>query len=222
MLQRDAFTAYPVPYRSWTANPNAIGNQRAYASALQFRLAANRSDGTAVPVPGGDGTRPWLVGSAQDQAVFSKVFAAGEKPVYKARKGITTDRNGIFWVHVTGKGGPGLVTVQNAAAIGKTKGIPQVTAAVELKHLFPLLRGRGVAPFNAVPETDLRILVPQRGMHGDPDLPVSSPHTFKFLNRFKNHLEQRSSLKRFQKGASVLFAVEHRPLHFRSFQGTVA
>ncbi len=218
MLQRDAFTAYPVPYRSWTANPNAIGNQRTYASAVQFRLTANRSDGTAVPVPGGDGTRPWLVGSAQDQAVFSKVFAAGEKPVYKARKGITTDRNGIFWVHATGKVGPGLVTVQNAADIGKTKGIPQVTAVVESEHLFPLLRGRGVAPFNAVPEADLRILVPQRGMHGDPDLPVTSPHTFKFLNRFKNHLEQRSSLKRFQKGQEFYSLWSTGPYTFSPFK----
>jgi hypothetical protein len=175
-------------------------NQRTYASADEFRRTAQRFDGTAVPVPGGDGTRPWLVGSAQDQAVFAKVFAAGAKPEYKARKGITTDRNGIFWVHATGAVGPDLVTVRNVAGIGKTKGIPQITATVESEHLFPLLRGRGVAPFNAVPETDLRILVPQRGMHGDPDLPAASPHTFKFLNRFKSHLEQRSSLKRFQKG----------------------
>jgi hypothetical protein len=218
MLQRDAFTAYPVPYRSWTANLNASGNQRVYASADQFHATANLSDGTAVPVPGGDGTRPWLVGSAQDQAVFSKVFAAGEKPAYKARKGITTDRNGIFWVYATGKVGPGLVTVQNAADIGKTKGIPQVTAAVESEHLFPLLRGRGVAPFNAVPEKDLRILVPQRGMHGDPDLPISSPYTFKFFKRFKNHLEQRSSLKRFQKGQEFYSLWSTGPYTFAPFK----
>ena len=200
MMQRDATTAFPVPYRSWTVGVSNSANQRTYASADEFRRTAQRIDGTAVPVPGGDGTRPWLVGSAQDQAVFAKVFAAGAKPEYKARKGITTDRNGIFWVHATGAVGPGLVTVRNAADIGKTKGIPQITATVESEHLFPLLRGRGVAPFNAVPEADLRILVPQRGMHGDPDLPAASPHTFKFLNRFKSHLEQRSSLKRFQKG----------------------
>ncbi|MFG6428874.1 N-6 DNA methylase [Roseateles sp. LYH14W] len=200
MLQRDAATAFPVPYRSWIPNPDGSAVQRTYASAEQFRCTAKRIDGAAVPVPGGDGTRPWLVGSAQDHAVFSKVFAAGAKPEYKARKGVTTDRNGIFWVHATGAVGTGLVTVQNAADIGKTKGIPQITAPVESEHLFPLLRGRGVAPFNAVPEADLRILVPQRGMHGDPNLPTSSPHTYKFLNRFKSHLEQRSSLKRFQKG----------------------
>jgi hypothetical protein len=198
MLQRDAATTFPVRYRTWTLD--GAGNPRTFASADQFRRTAKRFDGIAVPVPGGDGTRPWLVGSAQDQAVFSKVFAADAKPQYRARKGITTDRNGIFWVHATGTAGTDLVTVRNAADVGKTKGIPQITAPVETEHLFPLLRGRGVNPFNASPEPDLRILVPQRGMHGDPDLPASSPHTFKFLNRFKNHLEQRSSLKRFQKG----------------------
>lgn len=218
MLQRDAETKFPVPYNSWTANPESLVNQRSFASADQFRHSAKRINGTAVPVPGGDGTRPWLVGSAQDQAVFSKVFAAGAKPEYKARKGITTDRNGIFWVHATGAVGTSLVTVQNAADIGKTKGIPQITGAVESKHLFPLLRGRGVAPFNAVPDADLRILVPQRGMHGDPDLPATSPHTFKFLNRFKTHLEQRSSLKRFQKGQEFYSLWSTGPYTFAPFK----
>lgn len=218
MLQRDAATAFPVPYHSWTTDPNGSPSQRAYVSAEQFRHTAKRIDGTAVPVPGGDGTRPWLVGSTQDQAVFSKVFAAGAKPVYKARKGITTDRNGIFWVHTTGTTEAGLVTVQNAADIGKTKGIPKITAMVESEHLFPLLRGRGVAPFNAAPEAELRILVPQRGMHGDPDLPAASPHTYKFLNRFKSHLEQRSSLKRFQKGQAFYSLWSTGPYTFAPFK----
>ncbi|MBL8469237.1 N-6 DNA methylase [Methyloversatilis discipulorum] len=200
ILQRDEATVFPVPYNSWTIDADSHANLRSYASADQFRRAAKRIDGVAVPVPGGDGTRPWLIGSTEAQAVFSTVFSAAAKPEYKARKGVTTDRNGIFWVHATGAVGLDLVTVRNAADIGKTKGIPQITATVESRHLFPLLRGRGVAPFNAVPESDLRILVPQRGMHGDPDLAAASPHTFRFLNRFKNHLEQRSSLKRFQKG----------------------
>ncbi|ASM77972.1 hypothetical protein VITFI_CDS2194 [Vitreoscilla filiformis] len=215
MLQRDATTVFPVPYHSWIANS---GGGTDYLSAEQFRCTARRIDGTAVPVPGGDGTRPWLVGSAQDQAVFSKVFAASAKPEYKARKGITTDRNGIFWVYTTGLVGTNLVAIRNAADIGKTKGIPQITATVESEHLFPLLRGRGVAPFNAMVETDLHILVPQRGMHGDPDLPAASPHTFKFLNRFKSHLEQRSSLKRFQKGQEFYSLWSTGPYTFAPFK----
>lgn len=218
ILQRDAATEFPVPYRTWAADPEGVAHQRTYASAEQFRCTAKRFDVTAVPVPGGDGTRPWLVGSVKEQTVFSKVFAAGTKPEYKARKGITTDRNGIFWVHAIDTVRAGLVTVQNAANIGKTRGIPQITAAVESEHLFPLLRGRGVAPFNAVPEADLRILVPQRGMHGDPDLPTASPYTFKFLNRFKSHLEQRSSLKRFQKGQEFYSLWSTGPYTFSPFK----
>lgn len=218
MLKRDAATEFPIPYRTWLPDPTVGSNQRTFASAEQFRNATKRIDGIAIPVPGGDGTRPWLVGSTQDQAVFSKVFAATAKPEYKARKGITTDRNGIFWVHATSEVSAGLITVRNAADIGKTKGIPQITAMVESEHIFPLLRGRGVAPFNAVPEADLRILVPQRGMHGDPDLPTASPHTFKFLNRFKSQLEQRSSLKRFQKGQEFYSLWSTGPYTFAPFK----
>lgn len=217
MLERDAPTKFPVPYHSWEAGGEG-SKQRVYASAEQFRHSAKRIEGVGVPVPGGDGTRPWLVGSAQDQAVFAKVFAAGAKPEYQARKGVTTDRNGIFWVYATDTGVPGAITVRNAADIGKTKGIPQITALVESEHVFPLLRGRGVAPFNAVPETELRIVVPQRGMHGDPNLAAAYPHTYKFLNRFKSHLEQRSSLKRFQKGQAFYSLWSTGPYTFSPFK----
>lgn len=218
ILQRDAVTRFPVPFHSWVGRDDAAPTQRRYASAGQFRQIARRIEGVAIPVPGGDGTRPWLVGSTQDQAVFAKVFAAGAKPEYKARKGVTTDRNGIFWVYATGQSAPGAVTVRNAADIGKTKGIPEITAAIEAEHLFPLLRGRGVAPFNAVPETELRLVMPQRGMHGDPDLPATFPQTYKFLNRFKSHLEQRSSLKRFQKGQPFYSLWSTGPYTFSPFK----
>ena len=55
-------------------------------------------------------------------------------------------------------------------------------------------------------------------MHGDPDLPAASPHTFKFLNRFKSHLEQRSSLKRFQKGQEFYSLWSTGPYTFSPFK----
>lgn len=198
ILQRDAVNVFPVPYRRWIPGDGSVGRMRRFSCAEEFRNIATCIDSLAIPVPGGGGNRPWLIGTAVEQAVFAKVFAS-PSPEYKARKGVTTDRNGIFWVRAIGSIMEKTVTVQNAADIGKTKGIPEVTGAIESEHLFPLLRGRGVAPFKAVPEEELRIIMPQRGMHGDPDLAVESPLTFKFLNRFKGHLEQRSSLKRFQK-----------------------
>ncbi|MDQ1314230.1 MAG: hypothetical protein QG662_339 [Pseudomonadota bacterium] len=198
-LERDSSTIFPVPYRAWTPGDTPVSKLRRSISAQEFREAATATDYVGVPVPGGNGGRPWLIGTAEEQALFAKVFAGAER-TYQARKGVTADRNGVFWVYETGRRDGNTVTVRNAAAVGKTKGIPEITARIESEHLFPLLRGQGVKPFSAVPDKELRIIVPQRGMHGDPNLPVLSPLTFKFLNKFKAHLESRSSLKRFQKG----------------------
>lgn len=197
-IKRNAPTTFPVPYRIWKAGDVPASKLRRSASAEEFRKAAKRIDQTAVPVPGGDGERPWLVGSAEEQAVFAKVFAGTER-AYQARKGVTADRNGVFWVYEAGQENEETVTVRNAANVGKTRGIPEITARIESRHLFPLLRGQGVMPFRANPEKELRIIVPQKGMHGDPELSAHSPLVFKFLSRFKVLLESRSSLKRFQK-----------------------
>lgn len=113
---------------------------------------------------------------------------------------MTADRNGIFWVRQSGPEKDGLLTITNEADIGKTKGIPKITALVEANHVFPLLRGRGVSRFRATPDPELRYLVPQRTMHGDPDLHEHSPLAYAFLRNFRDQLSARSSLKRFQKG----------------------
>lgn len=57
----------------------------------------------------------------------------------------------------------------------------------------------GVAAFKAQPDPDYGVIVPQRGMHGDPDLPAEFPATFRYLKRFRPILEHRSSFRRFQK-----------------------
>jgi len=197
MLQRDASTEFPVPYRDWKPANTGLTRLRRFANAAEFRSKSMHTDYLAAPVPGGDGNRPWLVGLRDEQAIFAKVFASTQA-MYRARKGVTTDRNGIFWVHTKGYALETTV-ICNAADIGKTKGIPKVTAPIESAHLFPLLRGRGVAPFKAIPDPELRILIPQQGMHGDPDLAISSPLAYRFLNNFRTQLELRSSLKRYQK-----------------------
>lgn len=199
VIERDAQTVFPIPYRIWTTGDVPTWKLRRSANAEEFRMSAKAVDLTAVPVPGGDGGRPWLIGTPAEQVVFEKIFA-GVARAYQARKGVTADRNGVFWVYETGQFDKETATVRNAASIGKTKGIPEITGRIESDHLFPLLRGQGVRAFSATPDKELRIIVPQRGMHGDPDLAINYPLTFKYLNRFKSHLEKRSSLARFQKG----------------------
>lgn len=216
-IQRNATTIFPVIYRKWIPADVPASKLRLSNDAESFRRSARYVDCIALPVPGGDSGRPWLVGSARDQAIYSKIFS-GKDRMYQARKGVTADRNGVFWVSEISPRDEKTVTVRNAASIGKTKGIPEITAPIEKEHLFPLLRGQGVKPFCAAPEKELRIIVPQRGMHGDPDLPINAPFTFKFLSQFRPELERRSSLKRFQKGQAFYSLWSTGPYTFAPFK----
>lgn len=191
-------TVYPVTYRWWKP-PGAKGSvKRQFNSAEQFVLEATHFDELACPVPGTD-SGPWLKGSRAQHVVWRKLFGASQHK-YVARKGITTDANGIFFISVLDvDASSNTCRIRNHPEIGRRDDIPQTTTAIEMDHVFPLLRGRGVSAFKAVPDTDYSVLVPQRGMHGDPGLVATHPKTHRFLGRFRSILESRSSYKRFQK-----------------------
>ena len=172
--------------------------KRSYASAEEFVLEAGKFDDLAAPVPGTD-AGPWLKGTRTQHEAWQHLFAKKTHD-YVARKGITTDANGIFFVRVLEHDQTsGVCKIENDPTLGKREDVARVSASIEAEHLFPLLRGRGVSAFKAQPDPDYSALVPQRGMHGDPDLPVDFPGTFRYLKRFRKILEQRSSLRRFQK-----------------------
>jgi hypothetical protein len=161
-------------------------------------LEAKKFDDLAAPVPGTD-AGPWLKGTRTQHEVWQHLFAARTHD-YVARKGITTDANGIFFVRaLKSDKKSGLCQIENDPTLGKREDIATVTASVELEHLFPLLRGRGVAAFKAATDAEYCILVPQRGMHGNSALPAEYPASFRYLDRFQRILKQRSSFRRFQK-----------------------
>lgn len=195
VVKRGSTTVFPVTYRVWSAYDDQGKKKRSFADSCDFKTCADSVDYLAQPVPGGGGSRPWIVGTAAEQKIFESVFGPSSL-IYVARKGVTTDRNGIFWVEVS-DASQDEVQIKNAADVGKTKGIPAKKAIIEKEYVFPLLRGRGVKPFSVTPD-ELKIIVPQRGMHGDPELALTAPKTARYLAGFKNILEGRSSYKRFQ------------------------
>ena len=187
IIERDAKTAFPIPYRVWHRSGKGDGNRVDIEQLL------------ASPVPGSD-AGPWIKGTKAQHVRWRRIFDASAKPNYIARKGVTTDANGIFFVRTIERLAADHVKIHNDPNLGRNDSIPEVTSSIELEHLFPMLRGRDVAAFRATPSNDHAILVPQRGMHGDPDLPRTAKHTYAFLHRFERVLAARSSYRRFQKG----------------------
>ena len=199
MLERDAETVYPAPYRVWKPVTVDGVTKRSFLDLAEFYGQATYEDLLAQPVPGTE-AGPWLKGTLADHQLWQKLFGA-DQPNYRARKGVTADRNGIFFVKVLSVAPDGKTCrIQNDPSLGRQPRIAQVTAVVEAAHVFPLLRGRGVNALSAQPDAEYCILLPQRGMHGDPELPVTAPLTHRFLSQFLTELEARSSYRRFQQG----------------------
>lgn len=196
VLERDSTLVYPVPYTFWRL-PNAA-RRGAFADTETFLSTATRDDLLARPVPGTD-AGPWLVGTAVEHDLWPLIFrgANAQPPAYLARKGVTTDLNGVFFVNVL-EADKTTAKIQNDPTAGRKANVPKITRVVEGAHVFPLLRGEDVGVFRAIPADNQAILVPQRGMHGDPDLPVTAPKTHGFLHRFAGLLATRSSYRRYQ------------------------
>ena len=183
-------TEYPVEYRRYL---------KSKVSGEQSGKTSSYEDLRAIPVPGTD-AGPWLVGTEQELKVWPKLFNASSESVYQARKGVTTDVNGIFFVNVSPVADNKLVKINNDPRNGRRRDVAARSAIVERDDIFPLLRGRDVHRFRAASQENQCVIVPQRGMFGDEDLPITKPRTFKFLSGFRDILEQRSSYRRFQQG----------------------
>ena len=197
IVQAGKATSFPIRYRIWAL----ASTQAPVDSGQNFRSRARYLDLLAEPVPGTD-AGPWLKGTHDELLIWRTLFDASAPSPYKARKGVTTDRNGIYFLRVRRSCtvGGDLVSVSNDPRAGRTAGIPTIPMDIEATHIFPLMRGRGLRPFRAEPDPSYKILLPQRGMHGDPRLLSDCPRTLRFLTRFKNELERRGSFRRYQRG----------------------
>ena len=97
----------------------------------------------AVPIDQNDITSPWLTGSKQEINFFKKLV--GES-YYRARKGVDSSLNGVFWVKENKKKG-NITEVINCVATSKTP-LRQKTFWIEDKSLYPLLRGKNFSKWN--------------------------------------------------------------------------
>ena len=215
VVEEGRATRFPVPYRIWSApsgHPEFSGGEGFRKSAKALKLLAK-------PVVGTD-AGPWVRGTRKQHGVWDVLLDASSPSAYRARKGVTTDRNGIFFLKVSAatSGSEGVVTVQNDPGAGRRRSIQTVTMEIEATHIFPLMRGRGLHPFRAEVDPNYRLLLPQRGMHGDPDLLADFPYTLRFLTQFRDELEARASYRRYQRNQPFWSTWSTGPYTFSPFK----
>lgn len=144
----------------------------------------------AVPSDPADPASPWLTGGGE-----APLRLAGEGQRWtglRARGGINTGGGNRAFHVVVLASRPGVATVQSAPS--RRWPAAAVTGEVECAYLRPLLRGRDVAAWHAVPSgyivlphdpADLRRPVPER------ELARTAPGTYAYLRQFKDLLSAR-------------------------------
>ncbi|MFX0066559.1 MAG: hypothetical protein ACFFC7_30750, partial [Candidatus Hermodarchaeota archaeon] len=142
---------------------------------------------------------PWITGSVKLLDVAKKF--AGES-AYKAKPGVCTWLNGVFWVKILKKLENGLVRIENQPGLGRIP-VPKVQAIVEEETVYQLLRGRDITPWQAK-VSNLAILVPHS--REKPSISFSLgflqeylPYTYNYLSNFESLLRKRSGYKKYLK-----------------------
>ena len=147
ILQKGEATHYPVPYKIWMPRAG-VRMQGGFADGYDFRASLQSRTLLARPVPGSD-AGPWLKGSEAEHVIWATLFDAGQDAHYTARKGITTDLNGVYFVRTEAAPNERL-WVENEPNAGRKDGLPRLRQQIEAEHVFPLLRGRGLDSFHIV------------------------------------------------------------------------
>ncbi|HBY94687.1 MAG TPA: hypothetical protein DEP84_12125 [Chloroflexi bacterium] len=193
ILQRGRKTKYPVPYNLW--RKAARGRIPEDASLEEAQTMSVIRQFVAQPVDENDLTSPWITGRRRALQAVKKVLGTAD---YKARAGTCTWLNGVYWLEVVTVG-PDLWVVSNLKE-GSRKNIENVQVAIEPDLVYPLLRGRDVTRWQAVPQAHILLThEADMGLKAVPEgtMAVQFPKTYTYLKRFEELLRQRSGYRRY-------------------------
>jgi len=196
--RKSAETEYPVPYIKWTRKRGRRLHQ--LMTKEEVFEATERTELCAQPVyhPGG----PWLTVTREEMPEVKQIIGNSD---YRARKGVTSDLNGVYWLAITDVREGGVLMARNLHDVGRHTVRP-FRGFLGAELVFPLARGRDIEPFQWNP-SEVYIIVPQDGMRGYPESLMRQRYrrAYRYLHRYRNQLLARSSYRRYHARAGAPF-----------------
>lgn len=191
VLQKGRPVSYPVPYTFWqkTVSGKSIG----YHSDLEeVKAMTRRVNMQAEPVKADDPTSSWITARPRALRAIRKVLGPSD---YTAHAGVYSGgANAVYWLEIIDQRPDGLLVVRNITEGAKRK-VEQVTTEIEPDLVYPLLRGRDVQRWAAVPSAYLLMVQDPKTRQGIDEeiMQVKYPHTWAYLKRFEPILRERKS-----------------------------
>lgn len=185
-------THYPVPYHIWRKSRERKGLNPS-SSLAQIKEQMRQMTFVAEPISAPDSA--WLTGRA---AAIEAVRCLCGLSEYQAHAGAYTGgANAVYWLDVLERTADG-VRVRNIVE-GSKRLVPQIETVLEPDFIFPLLRGRDVKRWEAIPTAHILIVQNPETRHGYPIawLQEHYPRTFAYLQQFEPTLRDRAAYHRF-------------------------
>ena len=190
--------AYPVSYQIWrkreAGRSGAVGFDTPYEEVTAKKITSHTW--FAEPIDKQDPTSAWITGRAKALRALEKVRG---KSSYEAHAGsFTGGANGVYWVEVISPRPGGLSIVANITE-GARREVARTQAAVETELLYPLLRGRDVARWKAVPSAHILMTQDPETRRGlsQSTMERKFPKTLSYLGRFQTVLVARAAFRRY-------------------------
>lgn len=176
--QRKDFS-YPIPYNVWSG-PGRIDQDESLVDVLK---GTRKVELRAVPVEPGKASSPWLTAGKKALTGIQKVIAKSE---YRAFEGVNTGGlTGCFWIRVIQEQKDGSLLIENLYDVGKIK-VEPVSTSLEPDLVYPLLRGRDVLRWRALPSAHIILAQdPQVGKGIAESEMKRLPRTYAYLRRFE-------------------------------------
>ena len=189
---------YPVSYSKWTSamlpKRRSIPFDSSYEEVTADKGITARQ-WQAEPVDSTDPTSPWMAARPKALGALRKVLGAS---AYAARAGaFTGGANAVFWLEVSADNND-LVLARNLTA-GARRQVESSEVTLESSLVYPLLRGRDVQRWQALPSAHIlitqdaarRVGISARAMH------EKYPHAERYLAMHKDVLASRAAYKRY-------------------------
>ncbi len=199
VVKKGAQVKYPVDYILWRANEPVYTTDtldRVKKKTRRFKLVAEPVN----KVQNGFQTDRWLTAGRKAIRALRNFTGNVFKPAYQAYEGSNTGgANGVYWLSIDEAIGKKHVLVSNHLKGNKRKVKAYTGYKMEKELLYPLLRGRDIARWNATPH--LHILMTQdpvtRSGYKEEWLRDRAPLTYQWLAQFKKELLERAAFKKF-------------------------
>jgi len=187
-LRKGQQTIFPVCYRYWIKSNNVVLTDT--MSLADMREGVSITKQYAMPI-GQEFSSRWIHSSQSNLDIITKLRG---KPEYRARIGVFTGgANAVYYLEIKAKLSDDIIKVQNYTK-GARRKVNEVTAVIESKLVWPILKGRDLSQWQfshrlylLVPHTPHTLMAPLRPAI----MRQKYPRTLAYLEQFRESLDRR-------------------------------